>query len=137
MNYPVGLTPRSLALADVDGINGLDLITSNELGNSVSILKNNGNGTFATAVTVALGTSPYALTAKDLTGDGRPEIIVTLQDTDQIAILKNNGSGGFTVRAARIVAEVSPFSSLYLQRSRTNRTQRQRHRQAVSDIARQ
>ena len=41
-----------------------------------------------------------------------------------------------TFRAARIVAEVSPFSSLYLQRSRTNRTQRQRHRQAVSDIAR-
>ena len=96
VNYQVGLTPRALVVADVDGIGGLDLIVANELGNSLSVLKNNGNGTFAASVTVPLGTSPFGLTAVDLTADGRPELVVTLQDTNQVAILKNNGSGTFT-----------------------------------------
>lgn len=97
VNYTVGLTPRAVVVADVDGVSGLDLIVANELGNSVSVLKNTGNGTFAAATTIPLGSSPFGLTAVDLTNDARPEIVVTLQDDNQVAFLKNNGTGLFTV----------------------------------------
>ena len=104
--YSVAVSPRSLVIADVDGINGPDLLVTNELGNNISVLMNNGKGAFTATPGIPLGTSPFALTAVDLTGDSRPELIVTLQDKSQIAILKNDGSGGFSIDQTKDVGNV-------------------------------
>jgi hypothetical protein len=42
----------------------------------VSVLFNNGDGTFAPAVDYLAGTSPQAVVAVDLNGDGKPDLAV-------------------------------------------------------------
>ncbi len=44
--YPVGDYPISVAIGDLDGINGLDLAVANANGDDVSVLLNQGDGTF-------------------------------------------------------------------------------------------
>src|SRR5690606_36462388 len=84
---------------DMDGDGHLDLVTANNDGGSVSILRNRGDGTFdaATNHPVAAGT-PYALAAGDLDGDGDVDLAVTLESSKTVTILLNLGNGSFDVR---------------------------------------
>src|SRR5947209_8671574 len=60
-----GIAPVFVALSDVNGDNKPDLITANgpggSVGNSVSVMPGNGNGTFAGAQTLALPSAPTTL----------------------------------------------------------------------------
>ncbi len=61
--YDAGIQPRSVAIGDLDGVNGPDLAVANgEFGsNDVSVLLNQGDGTFAAPVAYDVG--PAALSA--------------------------------------------------------------------------
>jgi hypothetical protein len=50
VNYAAGNGPNSVFAADLDGDNDADLAVANPLSDNVSVLKNNGDGTFAAAV---------------------------------------------------------------------------------------
>ena len=63
--------------------------------NNVSILKNNGDGTFAAAVNYGVGSSPYSVCAADLDGDGDSDLAVANYGSNNVSILKNNGDGTF------------------------------------------
>jgi hypothetical protein len=49
--YNVGTDPEGITVGDFDGKNGLDLALANQGSNNVSILLNNGNGTFPATAT--------------------------------------------------------------------------------------
>src|SRR5262249_43644904 len=49
--YSTGTDPLAEILTDLNGDGALDVVTANGLGNSVSILLGNGNGTFAAQAT--------------------------------------------------------------------------------------
>ena len=49
-SYPAGDGPQFVAIGDLDGVNGPDLALANELSNNVSVLLNQGDGTFAAPV---------------------------------------------------------------------------------------
>jgi len=52
---PAGLGPSSVAVADVDRDGKLDLVVTNRLDNTVSVLTSNGDGTFHAKVDHATG----------------------------------------------------------------------------------
>src|SRR4029077_11146958 len=62
-----GLSPRSVAVADMNGDGTPDLVVANTDSNTVGILGGNGNGTFQTAVTYHVGGQiPVSVAVADL-----------------------------------------------------------------------
>jgi|GEM_PF-2906384 len=91
--------PSSVFVSDIDLDGDLDLAVASFDGNfpylTLSVLKNNGNGSFAPAVYYSIGQHATSVFASDLDGDGAPELAVA-NFGGFVSILKNNGIGGFT-----------------------------------------
>jgi hypothetical protein len=98
VNYITGDAPFSVITADLDGDGDLDLVTANYAADSISVLKNNGNGTFAQRVHYAVGVRPQTVASADLDGDGDMDLVTANINSHNISILKNNGDGTFTTK---------------------------------------
>lgn len=96
--YDVGHSPRCVFCADLDGDGDLDLAVANLGSHNVSILKNNGNGTFQPPVNYDTGGAPYSLFCADLDLDGDLDLVVANSGSNKISILKNNGDGTFQAK---------------------------------------
>jgi hypothetical protein len=79
----------------LDGDGDLDLAVANDGSDNVSILKNNGDGTFEGAVDYGAGGCPWSVFCADLDGDNDLDLAVANYDHDNVSILKNNGDGTF------------------------------------------
>jgi len=78
----VASTTRSVAAADVNGDGKVDLIYASfvptdapRIPGRLTVLLNNGNGTFSTSGDYAVGVLPWFVTSADVNGDGRPDLI--------------------------------------------------------------
>jgi hypothetical protein len=98
-----------VAVRDLNGDGKPDLVTV-EPG-SVSVLLNNGNGTFGTAQTYAVGGDPTALAVGDVSGDGKLDI-VTANSNGTVSVLPGLGNGAFG--AAQTYAIGGPANSVAL-----------------------
>jgi FG-GAP-like repeat len=86
----------SMTTADLDGDGKLDLITANDTGTTVSVLRSLGNGTFAPEVTYAAGMNPSSIVALDLNADGKPDLaIANKTSSGTVSVLLNLGNGTF------------------------------------------
>jgi len=100
--YPVGEFPRGICTADFNGDTYLDLAVTNRGDDpttdtdSISILFNNGDGTFAAAVAYLVGVQPAGICTADLDNDNYMDLAVTNWESDNISVLKNDGSGNFS-----------------------------------------
>jgi FG-GAP-like repeat/Bacterial Ig domain/FG-GAP repeat len=94
-NYTVGTNPQKLIRADVNGDGAIDLITANSDG-SVTILLNNGNGTFHRVDAVG-GTALTDIAAADFNKDGHQDLVVLNQTatTTELNLLTGRGDGTF------------------------------------------
>lgn len=97
--YLTGRLEAPLAIADVNGDGRPDLIAANECADEVcgnisgriSVLLNNGDGTFQPAVVLDSGGNlAWSVTTADVNGDGRPDLIVANYDRSSVAVLLNN-----------------------------------------------
>src|SRR5262249_36490555 len=71
-NFPSGSpAPSGIAVGDFNGDGNLDIITCNEIGNSVSVLLGTGGTTFSDAKVSDTGNSPEAIVVADFDGDGK------------------------------------------------------------------
>jgi 6-phosphogluconolactonase (cycloisomerase 2 family) len=95
VNYGAGDFPHSVFCADLDGDSDLDLAVANDGSDSVSILKNNGDGTFEFDSNYAVGNAPQSIFCADLDGDGDLDLAVANLLSNNVSILKNNGDGSF------------------------------------------
>ena len=94
--YQVGNEAYGLVAADLNGDGKTDLAVVNEADNDVSILLNNGNGTFPnTSPTYPTGNKPVAVTAGNFRLTGHMDLAVANFNDDTIAILPNDGTGKF------------------------------------------
>ena len=106
VDYDAGPNPFDVIAADVDGDGKLDLVVKGIAqpgvsgGATVSILKGNGDGTFAAPITYStnLDANPgattgqaYGLAAADFNGDGKADIAFINADT--VSILFGRGDG--------------------------------------------
>ena len=110
-SFPVGHSPDAIAVGDFNGDGKLDLATTNQGDDTVSILLGNGDGTFQSQTTVPTGVAPDAIVAGDFNGDGKLDLAVANFTDNTISILLGNGDGTFT--AGRTITGVnSPFAMI-------------------------
>lgn len=97
VNYGDGSNPYpySVFLADLDGDNDNDVATANYFSGNVSIMLNNGDGTFQPAVTYGAGSRPTSVFLADLDGDNDNDLAVANEWSDNVSILLNDGDGAF------------------------------------------
>jgi hypothetical protein len=91
VNYGAGTYSLSVFCADLDGDGDPDLAVANPGSGNVSILKNNGDGTYQSAVNYGAGSAPWSVFCADLDGDGHPDLAVANFSSNNVSILKNNG----------------------------------------------
>ena len=87
---------HGLNLADVNSDGRLDITTSNQDDNSVSVLLGDGRGGFAPAPgsPFAVGRAPYPHAVADVSGDGKPDIVTPNVRDDSVSVLLGDGRGG-------------------------------------------
>ena len=100
--------PRDILAADVDGDGALDLVTADlgtvipsvgiEYGDTISILTNLGDGSFAPHRSLTFDGPPLLLATADWNGDLDQDLaIATTLSPSSVEILRNDGSGSFSV----------------------------------------
>ena len=96
----VGKWPKSIVAADVGSDGKIDLISANQIDNTLTVLTNAGGGIFRSNATYTVGTSPRAVVAADVTGDGKIDLISANGSGNTLSILTNNGNGTFTLASS-------------------------------------
>ncbi|MGB2698215.1 MAG: FG-GAP-like repeat-containing protein, partial [Candidatus Zixiibacteriota bacterium] len=106
-DYVVGSSVQSVFCADLDGDSDLDLAAANEYydDNRVSILMNNGDGTFQAQVDYETGDDPYCVYCADLDGDLDLDLVTANLRSDSVSVLKNNGDGTFQAKVDYAVGD--------------------------------
>ncbi|UCD95601.1 MAG: VCBS repeat-containing protein, partial [Candidatus Zixiibacteriota bacterium] len=112
--YNVADKPLSVFAADLDGDGDIDLATADgdswgEPGTTVSVLLNNGDGTYAPFSSYPTGSYPLSISGADLDGDGDMDLVTTNYFTMDVSILLNNGNGTFAAHTDYSIS-TSPYS---------------------------
>ncbi len=108
--FQVGPSPQAVQIIDMNGDDRLDLVTPN-LGRydyatgsysagSVSVLRGNGDGTFAVRRRFSIGDSgigyiPLSMNAADVNDDGRVDLIAPNGFGNDVSVLLGRGDGTF------------------------------------------
>lgn len=95
VDYAAGSSPQQVCIADFNGDTKPDLAVVNALSNDVSVLMNNGNGTYAPAVNYIVGSHPTSMCSIDVDADGFPDLAVTNFGSASISVLMNLTDGTF------------------------------------------
>lgn len=95
--YPVGVFGDRLAIADVDGNGKPDLVLLARSERKLSVLFNQGNGTFGGQRDTQLSTNLHlsALAAGDVTGDGKVDVVLTDEQDNLVYVLDGKADGSF------------------------------------------
>jgi hypothetical protein len=109
--YEVADAPNTIASADFDGDGDLDIATghSSVTSDQLSILYNNGDGTFAPATYYTVGVSPSSVIAVDVNGDSSIDLVCGNEMDDDISILLNDGHGKFAAQKRYQVGDSPGF----------------------------
>jgi hypothetical protein len=91
----VGDAPNCVVAADVNGDGKVDLISANSYDSTLTVLTNNGSGSFGSNATLNVGNEPVWVVAADVNGDGKLDLISANYYDSTLTVLTNNGSGGF------------------------------------------
>ncbi len=95
-NVPVGAAPTCVISEDFNRDGWSDLVTVNQVGNSISVRLGRQNGTFTDEVALATGGvgSGFGATG-DFNGDGFMDFATANVSSNNVSILLGNGSGAF------------------------------------------
>jgi len=97
--YAAGNGARSVAICDLDGANGLDLAVANGSTHDVSLLLNQGDGTFATPSAYPAGDYPVSVAVGDLDGANGADLAAANYESGAVSVLLNHGDGTFPAAA--------------------------------------
>ncbi|CAF1210047.1 unnamed protein product [Adineta ricciae] len=90
ITYSIGIhsSPQYVLTSDIDKDNHVDIVTVNSKENTLSVIMNYGNGTFAEQKKYSTGSdsSPSSVAMGDLNNDQRNDLVITNQQGDNIGI---------------------------------------------------
>ena len=105
LEYPVGTFPTDIKVMDLNGDGRLDVVTSNEFSNDVSVLLGQPDGSLGTEQRYRVGASPQAVQVIDVNDDKRFDLVTSnLGRYDyetgnylegSVSVLFGNGDGTF------------------------------------------
>jgi VCBS repeat protein/putative Ig domain-containing protein/HYR domain-containing protein/HYDIN/CFA65/VesB family protein/S-layer family protein len=88
--------PFMIAVGDLNRDGKQDIVTANNVANTVAVLLGDGAGGFAAPIIGSVGMRPNALAIGDFNGDGNQDVVTTCDGSDENSILLGNGAGGFS-----------------------------------------
>ena len=91
--------PRSIAIADINADDRMDIIVANYDSHSMAVLLGQHDGIFTDPIDTFLGPSrPVSIAIGDLNNDTWLDVVVTNNGTHSISVLIGNGQGSFEVQ---------------------------------------
>jgi hypothetical protein len=113
VHYDAGIHPLAVAVGDFNGDGIPDIVVTNAgvrpVGNTVSVLLGNGDGTFQSPRTFRVGKDPTSVAVGDLRGDGRLDIVTANDGSNSVSVLFGNGDGTFQ-NAVNLSVGVNPVT---------------------------
>lgn len=106
---PAGGQGQAVIAADIDGDGFADLIATTTNPDTVAVLRNLGDGTFAAPVNHPVGQGAQRTVAADLTGNGHTDLAAISSTAGVVTLLVNDGAGSFT-QSAVIDLDAQPIS---------------------------
>jgi uncharacterized protein (TIGR03437 family) len=107
--YPASANGISITIADFNGDGSPDIAETGEDG-TISVLFNNGSGTFRAGTTVQTpGRTTFYIAAGDFRGSGHNDLVTADGYASTITVFLNTGAGNFT-RGASYATSYSPNS---------------------------
>ena len=102
---PVGFFATGIVAADFNNDGKADLAVSDGIGNIVSILLGNGDGTFkaASGSPVPVGHGPFTEVLGDFNSDGELDLAVVNLNDNTVTILFGNGDGTFSATTSPVI----------------------------------
>ncbi|MDZ4120896.1 MAG: VCBS repeat-containing protein, partial [Candidatus Cloacimonadaceae bacterium] len=92
VDFTTGSGPFGIAIAPLDGDSKPDIVVTNSLSNSISVLWNSstsGNISFVAKVDFPTASSPQAIAIGDIDGDGKLELAGTNTGSNSVSVLRN------------------------------------------------
>ena len=93
--YDVGLRPREIAVADLNGDAHLDVAVVNAGEGTLTVLLGDGSGRLGRSASFPAGGEPSDVDAVDLDRDGDVDFVVANHETPNVSVLLNDGAGRF------------------------------------------
>jgi hypothetical protein len=105
----VGEGESSIAVADINSDDHLDLVFTNLEENNVILFQGDGQGNFDSIGLVSAGENPTDIVPADLNSDGNIDLVIANHERSYITLLIGNGLGGFNHASnSPILVNVNP-----------------------------
>ena len=99
----IGHQVADVLTADLDADGDIDIAVANRDDASVTVLFNNGEGSFNARITRDVETGPTALLAAHLDPDEHADLVVANSTSGTVSVLFGNRTGGFEIRQDFVV----------------------------------
>jgi hypothetical protein len=110
--YAVGTYPTCVAIGDLNGDGKRDLVATNSVSNTISVLLANGLGGFGAHTDFAVGGNPRCVAMGDFNGDGKRDVAVANAAANSVSVLLGDGLGGFGPQASFSVGTAPQFVAI-------------------------